>query len=114
MANRLYALGRLKAGVRNKTEAAYEELLKAQVQCGEIVWFKFASVTLKLAKDTRYTPDFVVLLPDGTLEMHEVKSIWLGDAKAKIKIASELYPFVFKAIYAVTKKCGGGWKVESF
>ena len=36
------------------------------------------------------------------------------DARAKIKIAADQYPFRFIAVTAKTKKAGGGWSVESF
>lgn len=114
MNKRFLALGRLKPGERNKTEAAYESELERQKQVGEILWYQFEGMTFKLAKDTRYTPDFVVLLANGEVECREVKSIWRDDAKIKIKVASLLFPFRFIAIYAKTKKDGGGWKVEEF
>jgi len=63
---RVYALGRLKAGVMNKTEQAYSLHLEAMKQGGEILWWKFEGMTFKLADKTRYTPDFCVLCADGT------------------------------------------------
>ena len=110
----LYALGRLKSGERNKTEAAYEKELEMQKQAGMILWYRFEGLTFKLAQDTRYTPDFVVLLENGELECREIKSIWRDDAKVKIKVASALFPIRFVGIYAKPKKDGGGWRVENF
>ncbi len=112
--NGLFALGRLKSGERNKTEAAYELYLESQKQAGEILWYAFEGMTFKLAKDTRYTPDFVVMLKNGELECREIKSIWRDDAKVKIKVASTLFPVRFVAIYAKPKKDGGGWRDEEF
>ncbi len=114
MNKRFLALGRLKQGERNKLEAAYEQHLECRKQAGEIQWYKFEGMTFKLAKDTRYTPDFAVLLVNGEMEMHECKSIWRDDAKAKTRVASELYPFRFIAVYAVPKKEGGGFRYEEF
>jgi predicted acetyltransferase len=51
---------------------------------------------------------------DGVMELHEVKGYWQDDARAKIKIAADQYPFRFIAIKARTKKSGGGWEVEVF
>ncbi|HEY5798681.1 MAG TPA: DUF1064 domain-containing protein, partial [Burkholderiaceae bacterium] len=59
-------------------------------------------------------PDFAVMLTCGALEAHEVKGFWQDDARAKIKIAAEMYPLRFVAIQAKAKKDGGGWKVEEF
>jgi hypothetical protein len=38
---RILALGRLKTGQRNKTEASYEALLSARQHAGEVAWFRF-------------------------------------------------------------------------
>jgi len=110
----LQALGRLKVGTMNKTEAAYAATLDARRYAGEVAWFKFEGVKLRLADNTFYTPDFAVMLADGALEMHEVKGFWQDDARAKIKIAADLYPMRFVAIQARPKKDGGGWLLEEF
>lgn len=110
----MYALGRLKTGERNKTEAAYESLLKQRQMAGEVAWFRFEGMKLRLADNTFYTPDFAVMLKGGMMEMHEVKGHWMDDARAKIKIAAEMYPFRFLAVMPKAKKDGGGWNVEAF
>ncbi|QYG01857.1 DUF1064 domain-containing protein [Massilia sp. NP310] len=110
----LQALGRLKTGTMNKTEAAYAATLDARRHAGEVAWFKFEGIKLRLADNTFYTPDFAVMLADGNLEMHEVKGFWADDARVKIKIAADLYPLRFVAIQAQSKKEGGGWRIEEF
>lgn len=110
----LQALGRLKTGTMNKTEAAYAATLDARRHAGEVAWFKFEGIKLRLADNTFYTPDFAVMLADGALEMHEVKGFWQDDARAKIKIAADLYPLRFVAVRALPKKGGGGWSIEKF
>ena len=110
----MYALGRLKTGAMNKTEIAYSAYLETLKHAGEIAWFKFEGVKLRLADNTFYTPDFVVMGANGLIEMHEVKGFWLDDARAKIKIAADMYPFRFLAIKAKAKKNGGGWEQEDF
>lgn len=110
----LQALGRLKTGDMNKTEQAYAATLDARRQAGEVAWFKFEGIKLRLADNTFYSPDFAVMLAGGQLEMHEVKGYWLDDARAKIKIAADMYPMRFLAIQAKPKKEGGGWDVEEF
>ena len=111
----LYALGRLKTGELNKTEQAYESMLKTMQIAGEILWYKFEGIKLRLADNTFLTVDFSVLTKDSVLEMIEIKGskfIFEEDAKAKIKIAAEMYPFVFKVAYPKLKRDGGGWTVE--
>lgn len=112
--NRDYALGRLKPGTMNKTEAAYAATLEALKHAGLVQWYRFEGIKLRLAENTFYTPDFAVMRGDGVLEMHEVKGFWRDDARAKIKIAADQYPFHFIAAKARAKKDGGGFAVEAF
>lgn len=108
------ALGRMKAGSMNQTEAAYADDLNTLQIAGEIAWYRFEGLKLRLADNTFYTPDFAVMRSDGIMECHEVKGFWRDDARVKIKIAAELYPFRFLAVQKQAKKHGGGWKVETF
>ncbi|NBJ13316.1 DUF1064 domain-containing protein [Microvirga arsenatis] len=108
------ALGRLKTGQMNKTEEAYAAHLELRRIAGEVAWYKFEAFKLRLADNTFLTVDFAVMLTDGTLEMHEVKGFWTDDARVKIKVAADLYPFRFIAAQVLPKKEGGGWKVEEF
>ncbi|PHV31754.1 DUF1064 domain-containing protein [Janthinobacterium sp. BJB312] len=114
MARGLQALGRLKVGAMNKTEQAYALTLEQRKAAGEVEWYKFEGLKFRLADNTFYTPDFAVLLAGGALEAHEVKGFWQDDARAKIKIAADMYPLRFVAVQALPKKAGGGWKVEEF
>lgn len=109
-----YALGRLKPGQLNKTEQAYADHLTARQVAGEVAWFRFEGVKVRLADNTFYTADFAVMLCDGAIELHEVKGFWGDDARVKIKIAAEQYPFRFIAVKARAKRDGGGWTVEEF
>ena len=110
----LQALSRLKVGSMNQTEAAYAKTLELRKAAGEVAWYKFEGLKFRLADYTFYTPDFAVLLADGALEVHEVKGYWQEDARAKIKIAADMYPLRFVAVQALPKKAGGGWKVDEF
>jgi len=114
MNKKFLALGRLKTGERNKTEQAYEAMLEGMRIAGEVLWYKFEGITLKLADNTRYTPDFFVMRNDGQLECHETKGYWRDDAKVKIKVAAELFPFRFIAVKQQAKKNGGGWDYKVF
>lgn len=112
--NRDFALGRLKPGTMNKTEAAYALVLDGRQHHREILWHRFEGIKLRLADNTFYTPDFAVMAADNVLEMHEVKGFWRDDARAKIKIAADQYPFRFVALTARSKKAGGGFAEEHF
>lgn len=108
----LQALGRLPAGTMNKTEAAYEQLLKRRLMAGEIAWYKFEGVKLRLAAATFYTADFFVMAADGQLEVHEVKGVWTDDARVKTKVAAAMYPFKFIGVRR--GKSSAGWLFEEF
>jgi len=105
-----YALGRLKTGEMNKTEAEYNAHLEALKAAGDIVWFKFEAVKLRLADKTFLTVDFAVMASSGELEMHEVKGFMEDDANVKLKVAAAMYPFVFKL---VRKAKEGRWDISS-
>lgn len=111
MIKKSQALGRLPQGVMNKTESAYAEYLEALKIGGAVLWYAFEPVTFRLAKKTSYTPDFLVMLNDMTLECHEVKGFWQDDARVKVKVAADQFPFLkFVAI----RKIKGGWDFEEF
>jgi hypothetical protein len=108
----MYALGRLKTGEMNKTEAAYDAYLKTLLMAGELLWYKFEGMKFRLADNTFYTPDFALMRSDGQIEIHETKGFWTDDARVKIKVAAGMYPFKFVAIKVKKNREGGGWMGE--
>ncbi|RUT30927.1 DUF1064 domain-containing protein [Pseudomonas sp. PAMC 29040] len=111
----MQALGRLPAGVMNKTEEAYAAYLEQQKHAGQVLWYKFEGIKLRLADKTFYTVDFFVMPASRELEAHEVKGFWTDDARVKIKVAAGMYPvFKFVAIKKASKSDGGGWSLEEF
>lgn len=109
MNRRMQALGRLKTGVMNKTEAQYAELLRLREHAGEVAWWKFEAWKLRLADNTFYMPDFVVMLSGGQLEAHEIKGFMQEDANVKIKVAAATFPLKFLLI---RKAKGGAWDIK--
>lgn len=111
---RLYAKGRLKSGQMNRTEKAYAAFLEGEKHAGRITAYWFEALKLKIAEGACfYTPDFLVLRPDGRLELHEVKGslrIFQEDAKVKAKVCADMYPFPVKVVWPRKKKDGGGWE----
>jgi hypothetical protein len=97
-------------GVMNKLELSYAHELENKKRSGLIEWYSFDAIKLRLAEKTFYTPDFLVMMRDGIMEVHEVKGHWEDDARVKIKVAADKFPFIFKAI----KKVRGQWEVELF
>jgi len=114
MNKRLYALGRLRRGERNRTEGAYEQYLEMLLRAGEIFWYRFEAIKLRLADNTFLTVDFAVMNKSSVLELHDVKgdrAIFTDDAKVKIKVAAEQYPFLFKIVYPVKGTKLSKWEV---
>ena len=89
----------------NKGEQQYAAVLGARRLAGALAAWYFEPFNWRLANQTFYRCDFLVLHADGTLEVHEVKgrkngkdgkpdSYWAEeDAKLKIKIVAEQMPW---------------------
>lgn len=107
----LFALGRMKAGKMNKTEAAYAGYLEALKIAGEVLWYSFEPMNLRLADKCFYSVDFLVMLKSGELECHEVKGGYVtDDGLVKLKAAAEKFPFRF----IMVKLVKGAWEVRNF
>lgn len=94
----------------NKTEFDYLALLELRKRAGEIIDYRFEPFGLRLADKTFYHPDFMVVFP-GHFEIHEVKGFWRDDARVKIKVAAELYPWWR---FVAVKKQKTQWVFEVF
>lgn len=112
------AARRRKPGEMNKTETAYNAFLEGELAAGRIAWFKFEAIKLRLGDRTFLTVDFAVLPVDGgILELHDAKGSPFAvaeDAKVKMRWAAQDYPFIFKMVFPIPKKDGGGWRVEVY
>ena len=99
-------------GKMNKTEAAYADYLESLKLGGQIIKWQFEAIKLRLADNTFYTPDFLVLNADNFMEIHKVKGFWQDDARVKIKVAAKEFPY-FQFV-AVKKAKGNQWEREVF
>ena len=119
----LRARGRVRkrSGEMNRTEIAFSEELSRMKFAGEIAWWGWDCITLRLADRTHYRPDFAVLYADGLLRMIDTKGakkkgddyvpFCEEDAKMKLKIVAEQFPIIFAIAYRLPKKAGGGWRI---
>ncbi|OQW50628.1 MAG: hypothetical protein A4S09_02200 [Proteobacteria bacterium SG_bin7] len=105
-----YFKGRKKKGVMNSLETKYAERLSEMQLRGEILWWAYEPIKLQLAPRSSFTPDFVVQLANGEMEIHETKGFWLDNAKTKIKIAADKFPFRFLGV----QHKHGLWQYQEF
>lgn len=87
----------------NKWEAQWLAVLRSRY----FAWIGIQSVTLKLADDCRYTPDFWTLGVGGKLIAWEVKGFMREDAKIKIKVAARIFSWVQ---FVLVTRDGKSWK----
>lgn len=95
-------------GRMNKTELRYSTILDVMRKAGVIVSWGFEAVKLRLADLTFYTPDFMVICSDGSIEFHEVKGSWKAqhqdDSRVKIKVAAEQHQWARFTSYEFSRK----------
>ena len=97
----------------NETEKEYAQILEAKKVRGEILWWEYEGYALKIAHNTRYTPDFAVMLPGGEIEFHETKGGYIyEDSWIKLKVAASKKPHRFYLCQKKAKKDGGGWDIK--
>ncbi len=102
--------GRRTPGEMNKLEARYAAHLEEMKQLGGVLMWTYEGVKLKLAAKTFYTPDFMVMTQDLSIEFHETKGFARDDAMVKIKVAARLFPFRF----VMVRKSKQGWEYTEF
>ena len=113
-------------GSMNAGEQAYARHLDSLLSAGEIAGWWYELITIKLADRCGLNPDFVVMLPDGQFEMHEVKggktvqqahgpewTYWAEeDARVKLRIAAKHIPFPLIIIWPAKGGSKNGWHRE--
>jgi hypothetical protein len=93
----------------NKVEREYAGMLQVRKMAGELAHWSFEPIKIRLADRTFYTPDFLVVLAAGDLELHEVKGgLVMDDARVKFKVCAEHFPARLVWAQKVKKE----WKVE--
>lgn len=112
---KVVARGAARESGMNKVEASYAKHLEAMKSAGQVLWWKYAAVGLRLADRTFYHPDFMVMMADGSLEITEIKGrkgdsyYCMDDAKVKIKVAAAQFPMRFSIVWPSKS---GGWNRE--
>jgi hypothetical protein len=94
----------------NKLETKFAGYLENKKLDGQILWYAYEPVRLRLADKTTYTPDFMVMTSNLDIELWETKGFWTSESRIKIKVAAEIYPFKFYGVQWKNKK----WEIEDF
>lgn len=115
----------------NRLESSYAAHLESRKLIGDILWrSEHEALKLRLADNTYYIIDFLVLRSDGVLEIHDTKgstkrkvtrggvevgkteTYWCPPKnKQKLKVVAELFPIVVKVIW---RNKAGEWVEEEF
>jgi hypothetical protein len=101
----------------NKGESAYANHLELLKRAGEIVYYRYAPINLKLAPDCFYRPDFLVHWANGELEIVDVKGRKgefchiEEDSWIKIKIVAHMFPFRMVVVWPLKGNAGWGRRV---
>lgn len=111
-------------GEPNPTELRYAELLESRRIAGEVEWFRFEAMKFRIGAGAMYSPDYAVMLSDGSIELHEVKAGMLDKktgalkmlseeaSKVRVKVAADQFPFRFLFAVERPKKSGGGFEIR--
>jgi hypothetical protein len=112
------AVGEPPPNKMDATEKRYALHLDEQLRDGRILWWAREPVSIRLARGSSYVPDFLVMLADRSLEVHEVKQRGgqnfharthhhpHRDSYAKWKIAAARLPVRFYIVWPES----GEWK----
>jgi len=102
-------------GKMNSLEKKFADHLRSLEIAGKVLWWRFEPIRLRLTiqdKTTTYTPDFVVLMSSGEIEVYETKGFWTSAARVKTKVAADLY--WFWRFYGAKNTKKTGWVYEEF
>lgn len=92
----------------NKTETRYAEQLELLKKAGEIIDWQYEAVKFKLAPNTYYTPDFMVVRED-MITFCEIKGFLREDANVKFKAVADKF-WMFKWEMIRYKNKATGWE----
>jgi len=111
--NSIRPTGRVRSvsGKMNQKESRYAEQLALALQAGTILWWKWDCMNLKLAANTYYRTDFLVMTKACELQIHEVKGHLEDDAWVKLKAVAEMYPFELIVVREDKKKYNWTYEV---
>ena len=107
----LATLGETRLGM-NKLESRYAQHLDLLKLAGDVREWKYEWLRFRLADGAWYKPDFFLVMPDRSMELHETKGVWREAARVRIRVAAERHPwFRFRGVQHSKRS---GWVFEDF
>ena len=104
-----------KDGFASQLERDFSEVLETWKMEGKILEWAYEPLTMRLAKRTTYTPDFLTQDESGLLTVWEVKGFMREDANVKLKTAVEKFPFFrWVLVTRARKRDGGHWEYKEY
>lgn len=91
----------------SRWEEEYASYLTGKKLAGEILDFVYSPMKIILGDKLIYLPDFLVILPDNTHQIHEVKGFQREDSVVKFKAAAAKFPFWQ---FFMVSKVEGSWQ----
>lgn len=92
---------------KTRPEREMDAMLSSQRRAGQIHSHKFEGATFQIGAGVRYTPDFMVVLLNGSLRFIEVKGPYLRpDSIAKWKVFKGEHPWFEVELWSLLKD---GW-----
>lgn len=79
--------------MKSQLEVDYAAYLESLRHAGKILIWEYERISLRLGDNTTYKPDFLVILPDGHMELHETKGYWREKDWIKFKTAAAMNPW---------------------
>lgn len=96
----------------NKTEESYSHRLTELCMAGDVIWFGFEALKVRIGRNCWLTPDFLVMYLDRHLELHDTKGrkgktyYAEDDAIVKARAVGADFPI---PIYFVFRERNGEW-----
>ena len=82
---------RTPGGFRSKLEERFAGELELRRRAGELCWWAYEPVRLKLGEGATYCPDFGTVDADGRFELWETKGFRREASIVRLKVAASLY-----------------------
>ena len=98
--------------MKSQLEVDYAAYLESLRMAGEILTWAYERVSIHLADNTSYKPDFLVITQRGKIEMHETKGFWREKDWIKFKTAAAQNPWF--SFVSVMRAKDGSWNTHRY